>query len=366
MPEDLRAIESLMARGALQAAHGECKRFLQQHPTHAAAHEMMGDILYARELWEEAAEWYGLAQQLARSERLRIKRADANQRARQARKGGDATLVDDTETPQRLIWLGIAAAAMLAVIILIGAGIARSGSEDRRPPEPPERTAMDTRPPARSPALTGPSAVRSAADTRAEPRTPTQPRTTTTPARERTEEHWAAEPLERIPPRRPISRTTTTPRPPEPVIDHDEAVIRAVSSLRWDEETAMTGQVSAMVDPFTGYAVIRVLVPRSVPRDGMRERVVLQAYRVARASFQANEVITAMTVQMVRDTDDGERAMLFRGNTTRRAVQRVETGTPDFDMLWDNIFTAVRWNPLAGPDASGVIEGTFERPDGPS
>lgn len=358
MAEDLQAIESLMATGALRAAQDECKRFLQQHPTHAAAHELMGDILYARQLWEEAAQWYDLALQLAKSEKLRIKRADAYQRARQARRGPEPTLVDDTESPSRMIWLAVAAAAMLLVIVIVIASIA--GGRDA------ERTAQtladDSLPPARSPALTRPSRVRGSGQTDAP--TPSRPPAATSrqrpQAQELSEEHWAAEPLDRIPPRRPISRSPDAQRTPEPFTDHDEAVIRAVSSLSWDANRPMTGQVSAMVDPFTGYAVVRVLVPRGLVSEDLQVTVVRQAYRVAVSVFQANEIITAMTVQMVRDTDTGERVLLFRGNTTRRALQRVETRSPDFDLLWNHVFTAVRWNPLAGPEASGVTEGSFQ------
>ena len=362
--DELREVERMMAQGDLAAAQAECKRFLQQHPTHAGAHEMMGDILFARHLWEEAAEWYDLGLQLARSEKLRIKRADANRRAKQARRGPEPTLVDDSETPRRMLWLGLAAAAMLLVIILIGAGIARSGRDEvvRTPP----RTAADTPPPARSPGLTGPSAVRGATDRPAPARSPARSPARDVPApaaQERSEQHWGAQQMERTPPRRPISRTTTTGRTtPEPVIDHDDAVVRAASSLRWDNDQPMSGHVSAMVDPFTGYAVIRVLVPRSVLGDNMREMVVRQAYRVARASFQANEVVTSMTVQMVRDTEDGERTILFRGNTTRRMMQQIETEMPDFDTLWNRVFSTVRWNPLADPGERGVIEDRAAQP----
>ncbi len=355
--QELRAIEGQMAEGNLAAAQAECKRFLQQHPTHAGAHEMMGDILYARELWEEAAEWYELGRQLSPTEKLRIKRRDALRQAKQARKGPEPTLVDDADTPRRMIWLGIAAVAMLLVIVLVAVGMARRGGEprERRPP----RTVAERRPPEAQQELTSPRTVRGTPDSARQ--TPSAPDRTPSPTRrepaaqERAAEHWAAQQMERIPPRREISRGETTPRRgSEPLTDHDDAVVRAVGSLQWDENIRMTGQVGAMVDPFTGYAVLRVLVPQSVTGD-LQEKVVRQAFRVAQATFQASEAVSSLTVQMVRDSESGERMILFRGNTTRRMIERVEE-TPDFDTLWDRVFTAVQWNPLAGPDAYGVIE----------
>ncbi len=346
MADELQDIRTLMADGDLEAAQAACKRFLQQNPTDAEGHELMGDILYARDLWEDAAEWYDLAIQLADSEELRIKRADANHRAKQARKGPEPTLVDDTGSSRRMIWLGVAAVAMLVVIILIGVGVARSGREEPAPTS--EETASGTQPSGDRRDLTSPSPVRGTTDTPAPSRSPTQ--TSPIPrARENPQEHWSAPQIERRPPRRPISRSRNgTSRTSEPLTDHDQAVINAVSSLRWENDRPMTGQVNAMVDPFTGYAVIRVLVPSALPRENMVERVVRQAYRVARTALQADEVITAMTIQMVGHTESDERVMIFRGNTDRRTLARIQTAQPDFDLLWNTVFSAVRWNSLAG------------------
>jgi hypothetical protein len=171
--------------------------------------------------------------------------------------------------------------------------------------------------------------------------------------------HWSAQ---AIPPtraeRRPITSRTSAASSPEPLTDHDRAVIEAVSSLTWGDERSMSGRVSAMVDPYTGYAVVRATIPSSLPAGGLVEAVVKQAYRVAMATIQADEVVKTLTVQMVRTTPSGERVLAFRGNTTRTVLRGLGNQPPDFATLWNDIFKTVWWNPQADGDLPAGYQNT--------
>ncbi|MGC9319953.1 MAG: tetratricopeptide repeat protein [Armatimonadota bacterium] len=340
---DLRGIDHLIRDGNLRAAQRACKQLLQRHPTSAAAHEKMGDIMYRRELWEDSAEWYDLAIQLADTPELRAKLEDTQEQAREARTGPEPELAEEAEAGRRrLIWLAVGAVAMVVVVILVIVGLA-ARRVDVEPPTMPRVATAESGRPAGSPGLTAPSTVRGTrsvpAPRRGEVEIPT--------ARENPQQHWAAQEAPRRAPRRPISRTRQE-EISEPVTDHDRAVIDAVSSLTWDDDRPMTGKIMAMVDPYTGYAVVRATVPQSLPRGHMVERVVRQAYRVALAAIRADEVIETLTVQMVVTAPNGEHVVLFRGNTDRKTLRTVGEGRPNFATLWNDIFKTTRWNPQVG------------------
>lgn len=346
MLQELRDIDRLIDAGDLNKAQDACKSLLQQHPTSAVAHERMGDIMYRRELWEDAVEWYDLACQLSDAPELRAKLDDARRRMREARTGPEPVLVDEAR-PARKIWLALGAAVMLVVVVFVLIGIF---GRSRGTEAPPVSVAVEegSSTPSRTPALTAPTPVRSI-------RTAVPPQTGTVSsagptAHENPERHWAAQQVPRLAPRRPISSRTRQERVTEPITDHDRAVIDAVSSLTWGDNRPMSGRVSAMVDPYTGYAVVRCTVPSSLPKAGLVERVVKQAFRVAMATIQADEVITALTVQMVYTTEQGERVLAFRGNTTRAVLQKVATTTPSFEVLWNQVFRTVWWNPQVEGD----------------
>ncbi len=344
MLQELRNIDRLIAEGDLMAAQAACRSLLQQYPTSAEVHEKMGDIMYRRELWEDAVAWYDLASQLAETPELTGKLAEARKRMRHARTGPEPELVDDTGSGRKLVWLGIGTAVMALVVIAIIAGLFGGPGERGQTSTTPVVSDVSEGAPTRAPALTGPSPVRSAHAAPAVGRTPAA----TGGAQEVASGHWSAQPLPpQRAPRRVISsrsgRETTT----EPLTDHDRAVIEAVSSLTWGDERSMSGRVSAMVDPYTGYAVVRATIPRSLPSAGLVEAAVKQAYRIALATIQADEVVKTMTIQLVRVTPSGERVLAFRGNTTRTALRGLGNQAPDFSTLWNEIFKTVWWNPQA-------------------
>lgn len=341
---DLRGIDHLIRDGNLASAQKACKDLLQRYPTSAAAHEKMGDIMYRRELWEDAGEWYELAQQLADSPELREKIEDTRQRAIEARTGPEPVLLGATASPRRrLIWLIAGAVAMIIVVVLLIAGL--SGNQEEQPIERPAIAAADEDAgPSRGPRLTAPSTVRGTSRT---PAPTTRGARSIPQARENPSQHWAAQPAApRRAPRRPISREAREDLP-EPLTDHDRLVIDTVSSLTWGDNRPMTGRVSAMIDPYAGYGIIRVSVPTSLPTDRLVERVVKQAYRVAMAAFRADEALNSMTVQMVTTAANGERVVAFRGNTNRIAMRRLGDQDPSLKQIWNNFFADAWWNPQA-------------------
>ncbi|HCA47057.1 MAG TPA: hypothetical protein DEP45_06710 [Armatimonadetes bacterium] len=364
MEQELQEVESLIEEGDLARAQVLCKQLLQKHPTNAHAHERMGDIMRKRYMWEEAAEWYALAAQLQDSEALRAKRADVLQRAKESRRGGvEPHLVDEDTTSRMTLWIGLGAAAMLLVIAAIAFSIFGGEKEPERVVVAPGGPALQGPGGSGIPSLTAPSPVRGS-------QTPPgggASRATggatgaagaaggADGARANPQEQWRAQELPRAPQQRAPRRSVTTrssagisPDSPDPRTDHDQAVINAISSLTWGDNRPMTGRVDAMVDPFTGYAMISVLIPQAMEEQGLVEAVVRQAWRTARAAVQADEVIRSLTIRMVRVSEDGERVVAFRGNTTRAMLQAVGTDRPDMEILWNNIFAGVWWNPEAG------------------
>ena len=353
MLQELRRVEELIEEGDLVAAQRACKRLLQQHPTNAAVHEAMGDVMRRREMWEDAAEWYDLAAQLQETEALKAKRADVLQRAKESSRGGaEPHLVDDADSPRRLmVWLGIAAAAMLIVAIGVVWSIAQR--HDDAPRRVVTRTFdRDAPSPIARPGVSTPSPVRGTRDAPAPSARPQGlPRATAVP-----EQHWAATELPRRAPRREVTPRATSgisPSAPDPMTDHDQAVVNAVSSLTWGDNRPMTGRVNAMVEPYSGYAMISVTIPQAIPDGGLADEVVRQAWRVAVAATRAEEVISSLTIRMIRVTDQGERVVAFRGNTTRRALQNVGE-RPDAYTLWNQVFAATWWNPQVSGDMPSI------------
>ena len=366
MLQELRQVEELIEENDLVAAQRMCKRLLQQHPTNAAVHEAMGDVMRKRQMWDDAAEWYDLAAQLHETEALRAKRADVLQRAKEERaRGGQPHLVDDTGQSRMLFWLGIAAAAMLIVIVGVVWGISRGGDEAERAPI--SRT-VDSDGPGAAGGRSTPSGGRFGAPspvrgTRQAPTAGQSGGTTTTTATPRAsanpEQNWAARQMPRRAPRRQVSSRGTSgisTSSPDQTTDHDQAVINAISSLTWGDNRPMTGRVNAMVEPYSGYAMISVTIPRAIPDAGLTEEVVRQAWRVAVAAIRSDEVITSMTIRMIRIMEDGERVVAFRGNTTRAALRNVEVDQPDFMTLWGKVFASTWWNPQVGGNAPEMVE----------
>ncbi|HUS81195.1 MAG TPA: hypothetical protein VM283_08000, partial [Armatimonadota bacterium] len=200
---------------------------------------------------------------------------------------------------------------------------------------------------------------------------PAAPRGSKPPgAQEVPSQHWTATtPAPRAASRRD-PRQTRIQQLTEPVTDHDRLVITAVSSLTWGDDRPLTGRVSAMVDEYQGYAVVRVAIPPSVSSAVLKESVVKMAYRVALAAVRADESINAVTVQMVRAVESSSGTVMeimWRGNASRRNLESHLQYADDPGTLLTQVFATVRWS--AGltppPETGGTTPGPGESPTTP-
>lgn len=339
LAEAFSEVDDLIAEGQYTRAQAVCRKLLAQNPTSAAVHEKMGDVLYRRALWQDAAEWYELSAQLSETPALRAKIADSTRRAKEARLGGPEPEEIAARAAQRqrvvLRLLGMAAFVTTAVAVVVAVRLLTLRRAEAPPVSPEPQAAA---PVARSTSLSGPPAKRVA---RPSPSAPGR----AAGAEENPERHWAA--VEAPPrPRREQAPTTVIEDIAGPVTEADRAVISAVSSLTWGEGTDLRGRVAAQVDPYSGFAMISVTVPRSVPGGNLLERVVRQAHRVCLTAIRTEESIKYITIRMLRSVG-GSRApvLAFRGNTTRKVLEQYRDTNVKFEILWDEVFGTVRWNP---------------------
>lgn len=354
LAEDLKRIDGLIAAGEHTAATSACQESLQRHPTSATLHEKMGDTLSARQLWDDAAEWYDLARQLHATPELEEKIADARRRARQARQGGVE------EEPRRaspvvlLVGLGLAAVLTVVLAVVLVSGWLRARSAEA--PTSAEQIVGEFTPSAGNAAAAAGGMPRSV---RGSPAAPGGGRATAPAAREIPGGHWGAvPPAERAPMRDPESTRIEALR--DPVTDHDRLVINAVSSLTWGDDRPLTGRVDAMVDEFQGYAVIRVTVPPTASASSLSSQIVTMAYRVGLTAVRADEAISAVTVQMVRArSSEGGAVMeiIWRGNASRRNLEQFGGSAEDVEGLLTQVFAAVRWSSDLRPSPSPYGDG---------
>ncbi len=354
LQQELIRLDGLLAAGDYSGATSTCQALLHRYPTSAALHEKMGDILMARELWDDAAEWYDLARQLHASPRLDDKIAQARIRARAARKGASEQPVSRWPQLWVLVGLGIAAALTITVAVLLVTGWlrARERPQAAQAPTTAEEAVGGFTPGSGSGGLatTGlPRAVRSS------PAAPGSSASNQPAAQEIPGGHWAAgAPPQRAPVR--DRQATRIESLTEPITDHDRLVINAVSSLTWGDDRPLTGRVDAMVDEFQGYAVIRVSVPPGVPLASLSRQIVTMAYRVGLTAVRADEAITALTVQMVRARASGSEGavmeIVWRGNASRRNLEQYSGSADDVEALLTLVFAAVRWSPELAPPAT--------------
>ncbi|MCD6360262.1 MAG: hypothetical protein J7M38_05295 [Armatimonadetes bacterium] len=341
--DKLVRIDELMAVGDYTEALAACHELLHQQPTSAVLHEKMGDILFARELWDDAAEWYELARQLQNTPEIEDKLAEARRRDRAARMGDMEPEKRSTRpSPAMLTLLAIAAIVTVTVVVILVTGWLRSRSPQATTQSPTPVGAGEFSPaPAATNLSTGglPRSIRSS---------PAAPRGggAQAGAHENPSGHWSAG----LPPQRAPRRDTTATRIEsltEPVTDHDRLVIDAVGSLTWGDDRPLSGRVAALVDEYQGYAVVRVTVPPTVPASNLAEQLVMMAYRVALTAVRADEAINAITVQMVRARSGSGGAtmeIIWRGNASRRNLEEHVDLANDPGALLTQVFATVRWS----------------------
>jgi hypothetical protein len=137
-----------------------------------------------------------------------------------------------------------------------------------------------------------------------------------------------------------------------PLADRDVLLTRALGSLNWPNGDPLGWRVIALMDPFTGYALISVEVPPAMRSNNLYTPVISMAYRLAVTAVQSDRGIDSLTVRMLTQVEDerGRHLQLvaFRGNTTREALDYyLKRGIePDAATIWSHVFATTWWNPV--------------------
>ncbi len=353
MGEALDRIARLCDEHNYDLAAQIARRLLRQHPSSAEAHEAMGDIAAARNGHDEAVEWYELALRLQTSQRVVTKLGE--QRGMIAAGEAVSPEAEEVEEEQRSrrhyqIIAAIAGGAILLVFVLLLV------SALRREPTPSEEAGAWQ---ARRPAATrGRQAGRSSGGRVQSPAAPGRSRATPsapgTRSQGRPAPTWAPaeQPQGNLPPVH-ITRDIDAP-----LSDRDRRLLFALGALTWPGGDKLSGNLNAMVDPFTGYAFVTLMFPRSIKPAQWTNTAITMSYRIAVAAMKHDDSIRSLTVRIITPIKVGEEEVvmtLFRGNTNREAIARFldDGAQPDLREIWEKVFATTWWNPSASEEPPG-------------
>ena len=132
--------------------------------------------------------------------------------------------------------------------------------------------------------------------------------------------------------------------------NRDRLLSRGLEGITWPTGEALSWRVQAVVDDYTGYAMVTVALPPGLRTADLPGTVIDMAYKLAVATIQADKGIQSVTIRLLMDVDvDGKRISLlaFRGNTTREHLDYyLKRGLqPDRDTIWSHVFATTWWNP---------------------
>ena len=323
------------------------RRLLRRHPSSAEAHEAMGDIAAARGNHDEAVEWYELSLRLESNHRVVSKLGE--QRGMIAANQAAPPETEELEEEERSrkhyrIIAAIAGGAVLLVFILILVAALR------REPSSQEPTAAQSQ--ARPAATRWRQSDRSSEGRGQSPaasgRSRATPSGTASPSQGKPAPTWAPaeQPEGNLPPVH-ITRDIDAP-----LSEEDRRLLHALSALTWPSGDKVSGSLNAMVDPFTGYGFVTLMLPRSIKPAHWTNTAITMSYRIAVAAMKHNASLRSLTVRIIApvNVDDEEVVMtLFRGNTNREAIERFldDGAQPDLREIWEKIFATTWWNPSA-------------------
>ncbi len=334
--EQLAEIRELIARGELAQAQRLVQENLAQYPHSAALHALMGDIAAARRQPREAIDWYALSLRLEDNPEVR-----AHMQQQQELLAAVVSEEEPSEpalTRQRLVWM-IVGGFVAVALILTGLGILAS----RRPPSEPRRPFAAPVRPAEQP-LMGPGRAASPPPALVSPSRPPSAASVPAPA----PSARAAAPAPSVP--TPGGNVLITQSLEAPLSDRDRLLTQALSGVTWPTGEALGWRVQAIVDDFTGYAMITVQTPRSLRMADVPGVIIDMAYKIAVAAIQADRGLLSLTVRILMPVEsDGKKKILlaFRGNTTREHLEYyLKRGQqPDRNTIWNHIFATTWWNP---------------------
>lgn len=344
-PADLAAgllqIADLLERGNLNLARSQAQSLLERYPTSAAVHALLGDIAAAGQFHREAGEWYQLSLRLAEDAVVRGRLERSQQAVERERLGN----IEELDTPEARSpgrgWRGrktLLIALMGGVLVLVGMAalitswLSAGGSRSTR--SAPRATARPAgRPVAERATPTAPRRPADARPGRGQPMATTDMRTT---------------------PSAPMSTSGVvrmTQKLEAPLSDRDRLLTHFLSALTWPSGGELGGDVQAILDPFTGYALITAQLPRGRPKTEHYKLAMEMAHRLALAAIRADDGVEALTIRILAEIENEDRQLAvlvaFRGNTNRTTLEYYlkQSATPDLTTLWQKIFATTWWNP---------------------
>ena len=351
--DELAEADLLADQGNHDQAMALCQRLLRNDPDNAAVHACIGDIHRRLRNWQRAAESYERSLRLEYDADVMAKLAESRGHIAAVLGRGAVTHEEapaempelehaSVALPQRtkLLLLGAALLLVIAVVALVinlgRPGATRAGERARRVATAAPGFGINA-PPGTAPAKPGEPSPQPGI---AGPKPPAQPGVTATGP-------IHVGPPQPLPNHQP---RTTSGDSRGPASDRDLLLIRSLSSLTWPGGEEMGRRVSAMYDPFTGYAMITFETPDTLAKTNLYGTVLAEAYAVALAAVREESGLRTLTIRCLTRVGQGDDAytdVCFRGNTTRDAVDaatRRGNVLPQQD-IWSTVFATTWWNP---------------------
>ncbi len=350
----IQAVKDLIDEGNYDAALARARGLLDDYPDRAEASTLLGEIYAARNMWPEAVEWYHEGVERGDSSATDKLREARDQLTRQLEQPGQprrAVSASQAEQQRTKLWITLASAGAVVVIAVVIAALTFSGGPPSASEQPsarqqagPSGAASGTRSPrsiARS-ATAGSQQMRRSATT-ATPQLPSGSGTEPT-AR-------STAPGTAVSPGPAQASTSTTIVEKGPRSEQDMILESTLGSLTWPDGTTMRNDVSVAVDPFLGYAMITLEIPRNLASDNIADATARQAYSVATTAINTDRSLATITVRGVINTSSSQRrkrvVVAYRGNTSRESLAYwLRRGqSPTSQQLWTQVFAVTWWNP---------------------
>ncbi len=349
----IQAVKDLIDEGSYDAALARARGLLDDYPDRPETSTLLGDIYAARNMWPEAVEWYieGVERgDSSATDKLREARAQLTRQLEQPGQPRRTVSASQAEQQKTKLWITLASAGAVVVIAVVIAALTFSGGPPSGPEQPsaqrpagPSGAAPGTRSP-RSIARSTTSALQARSGSAAtSPRLPTG--SGTEPTVRSTAPGTAVSPI----PAQEGTSTTIVEKGPR--TEQDMILESTLGSLTWPDGTTMRNDVSVAVDPFLGYAMITLEIPRNLNSDNIADTTARQAYSVATTAINTDQSLTTITVRGVINTSSSQRrkrvVVAYRGNTSRESLAYWlrRDQSPTSQQLWTQVFATTWWNP---------------------
>jgi hypothetical protein len=333
----LTEIGLLIERRNFERAQSVAQQLLLQFPNNAAVHAALGDVASARHLHREAMEWYELSLRLEQNQDVR-ERLSRQRDLLDEERLRDEEEIEGGRDNRPLLIAGVAAGLILLILAI---GLISSAMRNRH------------RAPAETAAAPGRPITRTAQPTEGTgQQAPVTARPGIRPGAPGPYGVGAGSAEAPAGPNAPVGGLNVTQSVDAPLADRDVLLTRALGSLNWPNGDPLGWRVIALMDPFTGYALISVEVPPAMRSNNLYTPVISMAYRLAVTAVQSDRGIDSLTVRMLTQVEDerGRHLQLvaFRGNTTREALDYyLKRGIePDAATIWSHVFATTWWNPV--------------------